>query len=488
MRLKYFSEFLNEKQNFDNISLDKEFPIINKNIINGLTIKNEIPNMSSIGASLTNYEILKGIREVSFNSFPQMGELTYYSTSEEQYTKKLAKQIEFNKEITPLIVVIDDEGAYILEGVHRFDALRELDIPSFPAKVVLDLDSKNVNFIENVNEELTHLPPPSDNETDEMLNESSPNQALLKSAKINYLPGVIKAIERGAYVNVRLRSDSFKKFAGQDITWDLLCTPLIFATKNNNLEMVKYLIENKANVKLKDYLGRSALHYGARDGNLKIVKYLVEHGANILDEANDGRNAYQYTGWGDIREYFIEILNKRNLNESLKYLPLPSDDETDEEFNKLHPREALAKSISNNYLRGVEKAIERGADVNFPNQGHTFLVTAILNNNFDIIKCLVEHGADVNKRDSYPYKTPLMYAAHRGYFDIVKYLVENGADKNMVDSYNITAYNYANSNGQPEIAKFLKNKHKRLKNNLKNLFGENRLYNFNEFLNEELLN
>jgi ParB-like chromosome segregation protein Spo0J len=60
---------------------------------------------------------------------------------EEQYTKELARQIQENKELNPLIVVKDAEGHYILEGAHRFDALRELGIDSFPALMVHDLES-----------------------------------------------------------------------------------------------------------------------------------------------------------------------------------------------------------------------------------------------------------------------------------------------------------------------------------------------------------
>lgn len=70
-----------------------------------------------------------------------MEPLRYYSASEERITKDLAEQILLSKEVDPLIVVEDAEGPYILEGAHRFDALRELGAKSFPALVVLDLDS-----------------------------------------------------------------------------------------------------------------------------------------------------------------------------------------------------------------------------------------------------------------------------------------------------------------------------------------------------------
>ncbi len=112
-----------------------------KAVVDGRVVRDAIPNKASIAADLTNYEILPGVREVPFSAFDQMGSLSYYSTSEEKRTKNLAAQIQQSAEITPLIVVEDAEGPYILEGGHRFDALRELKAKAFPALVVLDLDS-----------------------------------------------------------------------------------------------------------------------------------------------------------------------------------------------------------------------------------------------------------------------------------------------------------------------------------------------------------
>jgi hypothetical protein len=109
--------------------------------VDGRMVRGAIPNRSSIGSSLTNYEVLPHVREVPLSAFTQMGPLSYYSISEEKRTKDLAAQILRSGEITPLIVVEDAEGPYILEGGHRFDALRELGARALPALVVLDLDS-----------------------------------------------------------------------------------------------------------------------------------------------------------------------------------------------------------------------------------------------------------------------------------------------------------------------------------------------------------
>lgn len=109
--------------------------------VDGRKVREDVPNRGSIAAELTRYKILPGIREVPFDAFNQMGPLTYYSASEKARVKRLADQISASRELNPLIVVEDAEGPYILEGGHRFDALRELGAKAFPALVVVDLDS-----------------------------------------------------------------------------------------------------------------------------------------------------------------------------------------------------------------------------------------------------------------------------------------------------------------------------------------------------------
>ncbi|OUM61217.1 hypothetical protein PIROE2DRAFT_23188, partial [Piromyces sp. E2] len=59
--------------------------------------------------------------------------------------------------------------------------------------------------------------------------------------------------------------------------------------------------------------------------------------------------------------------------------------------------------------------------------GITPLISVCVNDDFDVIKMLVDQGADVNKESLYGF-TPLINACKNNNFDIVEYLVENGAD------------------------------------------------------------
>jgi hypothetical protein len=110
--------------------------------VDGRRVTDDVPNMSSISASLYHYDILDDIRAVPMSDFEDQKQPSFYSTTEADRVKKLAADITHNKWIDPLIVVYDKDhkSPYVLEGGHRFDALKLLHATTVPALVVIDLD------------------------------------------------------------------------------------------------------------------------------------------------------------------------------------------------------------------------------------------------------------------------------------------------------------------------------------------------------------
>jgi len=115
---------------------------IAENSIDGLIVDKDIPNIDSIASTLDNYYILPNIRQVPISNFNINGR--HYSVQGNKRIKQLEQEISMNKYIKPLIVVIDHEGQYILEGSTRIDALYNLGIKFFPALVVIDLNHINI--------------------------------------------------------------------------------------------------------------------------------------------------------------------------------------------------------------------------------------------------------------------------------------------------------------------------------------------------------
>jgi hypothetical protein len=113
----------------------REYPVAGSTV-SGLRVLPGVPNESSIDSTLIDYVILQNIREVPMSDFDISGR--GYSVSENERIVELQEEIKRSKTISPLIVVIEPDGPYILEGSHRIDALYNLGVPTFPALVVLD--------------------------------------------------------------------------------------------------------------------------------------------------------------------------------------------------------------------------------------------------------------------------------------------------------------------------------------------------------------
>lgn len=128
--LNYLSEQYHE--------LDKKYPKAGSKV-DGRKVLPNVDNTSSIGATLDEYYILKDIRVMKMSEFGGPRSV-FYAKNDFDRARALAEKIKESKEISPLIIVIDDEGPYILEGAHRYVALYYLKAKSFPAMVVVDED------------------------------------------------------------------------------------------------------------------------------------------------------------------------------------------------------------------------------------------------------------------------------------------------------------------------------------------------------------
>jgi len=124
-------------------SLDKLFKLANKryphagSTVSGLLVRGQADNQESIEASLTDYKILPGVREVPTGDFDADPRHMYYDVYDLKRCEELALEISIKGWISPLIVVIDEHGPYVLEGGHRLGAMYLSGTKSFPALVVV---------------------------------------------------------------------------------------------------------------------------------------------------------------------------------------------------------------------------------------------------------------------------------------------------------------------------------------------------------------
>lgn len=64
---------------------------------------------------------------------------------------------------------------------------------------------------------------------------------------------------------------------------------------------------------------------------------------------------------------------------------------------------------------------------------HTPLIASAENGHLEVVKFLIEKGANVNATAQYRKDTALHVAAQNGFADVCTYLIQKGADKNAVN-------------------------------------------------------
>jgi len=122
---------------------------------------------------------------------------------------------------------------------------------------------------------------------------------------------------------------------------------------------------------------------------------------------------------------------------------------------RLH--EAIVKTAS---VREIDSLVSEGVDVNQADEfrdGKTPLHLAALSHNVNVVKRLLEAGAEIDAKDRKRH-TALHDAALRGNVDIMLELLKvHGVEKNAVDVNRETPLHFATANGRISAVKLLKN-------------------------------
>ncbi|WIH81251.1 ankyrin repeat domain-containing protein [Brachyspira pilosicoli] len=228
-------------------------------------------------------------------------------------------------------------------------------------------------------------------------------------------------------------------------------TALMIAIANNNFDISKLLIQQGANINTKDEYGYTALMRAAMIGDYEMVKFLLENDANINTKDNDGNtvlyyNIY-YAGYGELEnakkifnlliKYGADVNTKNNYGASLlniSYRPSTALAQNREMFKVL---------VENGF--DLESRID-GGEHSPDDYNYTPLMIAAAINDYDMVKFLVEKGADVNAKTHFEYssvETPLLLSLDNENSSVAEYLINNGADINVTNEDGETPLMYA---------------------------------------------
>lgn len=252
----------------------------------------------------------------------------------------------------------------------------------------------------------------------------------------------------GKYTEVvKLLLDKGADILIRQSTYKVSPNAMDYAARHGNIEAAKLILAKAISLGVKDEILYSAVHWAVIADQVEMVKYLLDQGANI--EGNDDMGGYtplMNTSLYDM----VELLVKRGANVNAKnkfnYTPLHKA-----VFNFVEGKrkEKDCKKILN-------LLISNGANLNAQdNNGNTPLMTAIQKT--APAKILIAKGADVNLANKNK-ETPLMLAAKGGLLKVVlvvpvigpfaeacKLLIAKGADVNAQDVFGKTALMHAAS-------------------------------------------
>ena len=139
--------------------------------------------------------------------------------------------------------------------------------------------------------------------------------ALFQAVQNNSLPEVKQILDRLSpnKISILVNSRTNPASAGEGET------PLHIAVKNANREMVKFLLDNGADVNVGDKYEATPLHFACRNGDGYIARMLVEFGGDLTIKAIDGKTPLDACKTNELRidlikDYIEKLARDKKLN------------------------------------------------------------------------------------------------------------------------------------------------------------------------------
>ena len=211
-------------------------------------------------------------------------------------------------------------------------------------------------------------------------------------------------------------------------------TPLMMAAQAGHSAAVAALIAGGADVKATSTTGTTPLMFAAQSGDTRTVTMLVEGGSEVnARETAMGQTPLMFAVAYN-RVDVVRLLAARgaDVQATSKVVDLTKLSSPEEESSR--PRRQGPDSGEGGQrppdVAGVTRQYRYNELVG-TSGGFAPLHFAARQGFVDVVKALVEAGADVNQVNPGDKSTPLVVATINGCFDIATFLLENGADPNL---------------------------------------------------------
>ena len=210
-----------------------------------------------------------------------------------------------------------------------------------------------------------------------------------------------EALEQGADVNARHHGE----------------TVLMLASRSNNLDLARFLLDNGADVHARDEDGRTALMNASACGNTEMMELLLERGAEIDAAADDGTTA---------------LMASLDHAESLTFL---LGRKANTEAQNKEGETALILAVKHYVaIKNIRLLLDWGARTEAEdNRVRTALHHAAAIDRDDVVCLMADRKAKLDARDD-DGDSPLMAATRRGGRCSIIALLERGAPPNAMNT------------------------------------------------------
>ena len=243
------------------------------------------------------------------------------------------------------------------------------------------------------------------------------------------------------------------------------------AAKNDNKKIMKQLMVYGVNLETKDNKGNTPFHVAAMNGGMKIISFLNDKHANIDSLNNEGQTPLhlavinkQYDAAFELILSFAEIIHDiKNLTPIDYALQFPENERIRLMMTDFQEEKDIKKAIGNKEkFNNLLHTSQRKCGI-FAYQLWNDVLIYGSKDDFDT---LINEKVNINVENPIDKKTPLHQVCEFGNLYYAKTLIENGANINTQDNFGNTPLHSASYYCRSEIVKLLIDKGSELKTNL----------------------
>jgi uncharacterized protein len=193
---------------------------------------------------------------------------------------------------------------------------------------------------------------------------------------------------------------------------------LIAAARVGDTDRVRSLLEEGADVGVRDATGATALVAAAYGNHLDAARALIDAGADVNAKDETEQSAY--------------LIATSEVGDDTRLLELTLANGADVHAKDSYNGTGLIRAADRGHVAIVERLLETGIDVDHVNRlGWTALLEAIIlgggdRRHTEVVRLLVDAGADLDLADAEGV-TPLAHARRRGFDEMAVILERAGA-------------------------------------------------------------